>query len=283
MRAARGLVRMARPGNALVAAAGVYAGALLAGATLAIEGVALRVVAGMVAAIAFAAAGNLRNDLVDVDVDRVAHPERPLVAGAVSARAASVASVALYAVAVLASAFVAWSAVLLVVGAVPLMEGYERRWKAQGLPGNLVIGALSAAPFLVGGLAARNPAGAVLAVAGLAALATVGREILKDVEDRDADAGHRRTLPHRVGAARACVVAAGFLVATVALSPVPWLRGNVLGWAYVPAVALADAAFLAAAVAGFRRARRAQRLVKLGMVLALVAIVAGRAQAVLSS
>src|SRR5581483_6058284 len=162
---------------------------------------------------AFAAAGNLRNDLVDVEVDRVAHPDRPLVEGYVPRLAAQVASIALYAVALGAAALVSWSALALVVAAVPLMEGYERRWKARGLPGNLVIGLLTAAPFLVGGVAARNPQPIILTVAALAALATLAREILKDVEDRDADAGHRRTLPHRIGARRASLVAALALAA----------------------------------------------------------------------
>src|SRR5581483_8909148 len=139
---------------------------------------------------------------------------------------------------------------------------------------------LTAAPFLVGGVAARNPQPIILTVAALAALATLAREILKDVEDRDADAGHRRTLPHRIGARRASLVAALALAATVALSPAPRFQGNVLAWAYLPAVGLADLVFVGAAILGFSKPSRAQRLVKLGMMLALAALVVGRAAAV---
>jgi geranylgeranylglycerol-phosphate geranylgeranyltransferase len=271
------LVRMTRPANVLVAGAGAWAGSLLAGAALL---PAWRVGLAILASVAFAAAGNLRNDVLDVEVDRVAHPSRPLPRGLVSARAANVAALALYAVALAAGFLIAPWVGLLVLVALPLMEGYERALKAQGLVGNLAIGALTAAPFLVGGLAAGGLAWPVLVVAALAALATVGREVLKDVEDVEADRGARRTLPMRVGARGAALVAGAFLVATVLLSPWPWWRGNVLGWAYVPAVALADAAFLAAVATGFSRPDRAQRLVKAGMVLALAALVAGRAQVV---
>ncbi|HVM45433.1 MAG TPA: UbiA family prenyltransferase [Candidatus Thermoplasmatota archaeon] len=165
----------------------------------------------------------------------------------------------------------------LVLAAVPVMELYERVAKARGLPGNLLIALLTAAPFVLGGIAAGDLNAAVLAVAALAALATAGREVLKDVEDVEADRGHRTTLPMRIGARAAALVAASFLVAAVLLSPLPWLLESVLGAAYLPAVGAADLCFLAAAAVGPRAPGRGQRLAKLGMVVALVALVLGRA------
>jgi geranylgeranylglycerol-phosphate geranylgeranyltransferase len=273
---ARAVLRLLRPGNALVAAVGAYAGALLAGAAAAPSPAVL---AAMVAAFAFAAAGNVRNDLGDVAIDRVAHPDRPLVTGAVDPRVARLLAAHLYGMALVAGWLVSWWGLLLVLAALPVMEGYERWGKSRGLPGNLAIGLLTAAPFVLGAMAGGKVGLAVLAVAGLAALATVGREILKDVEDKDADAGHRRTLPMRIGSTRAALVAAGFLGAAALLSPAPLLLENVLGWAYLPAVGLADACFLTAATLGHRAPGRAQRLAKAGMVLALVALAAGRATA----
>lgn len=266
-----------RPGNALISAVAAAVGAyLVSGWPLPWREAALAALASF----AFAAAGNVRNDLGDVEVDRAAHPERPLVTGAVPLAAARALALALYALALVAGALVSVPAFALVLLAVPVMEGYERWWKRAGLPGNLAIGLLTAAPFVLGGLAAGEPANvAVLTVAGLAALATVGREVLKDVEDESADSATRRTLPMRIGRARAARVAAGFLVAAALLSPFPWMLETVLGWAYLPAVSVADACFVAAAVEGNRRPARGQRLAKLGMVLALVALVIGRAQA----
>lgn len=268
---------MTRPGNALVAGAGAWAGSLLAAGPLLPTG---RVGLAILASIAFAAAGNLRNDVLDVEVDRLAHPERPLPRGLVTTRAANLAALGCYLVALLAAALLGWIPFVLVLVALPVMEGYERALKARGLVGNLAIGILTGAPFVVGAFAVGAPTLAVLAVALLAALATTAREVQKDIEDVAADAGHRRTLPMRVGARGAATVAAALLVATVLLSPLPRLQGNVLGRAYDPAVALADLAFLAAAILGFSRPDRAQRLAKLGMVAALLALVAGRAQVV---
>ena len=272
--------RLLRPGNALISAAAAALGAYLAmGTALPWLPVALAALASF----AFAAAGNVRNDLGDVDVDRVAHPARPLVTGAVSLRAARALALALYAVALACGALISWPALALVALAVPVMEAYERWGKAAGFPGNLLIGALTGAPFVLGAMAARAGSGggvgpAVLAVAALAALATVGREVLKDIQDAAAARGARRTLPMRIGAKRASLVAAAFLAGAALLSPLPWLLETVLGRAYLPAVSVADACFLAAAAVGGRAPARGQRLAKLGMVAALIALLIGRAQ-----
>lgn len=269
-------LRLVRPGNALLsAAAALLGGYIAAGAGLP----ALPLALAAVASFCFAAAGNVRNDLGDVAVDRVAHPERPLVTGAVTVGGARALAVGLYAAALACGALISWPALALVALAVPVMEGYERWGKAAGFPGNLLIGLLTGAPFVLGALAATGRAGpSVLAVAALATLATVGREILKDIEDERADRGARRTLPMRIGGKRASYVAAAFLTGAAALSPLPWLLETVLGLAYLPAVSVADACFLAAAAAGGRAPARGQRLAKLGMVAALAALLIGRAQ-----
>lgn len=267
------LLRLTRPGNALLSALAVWAGALASNAPILPS---WPVALGMLAAVAFAAAGNVRNDLADVDVDRVAHPGRPLVTGAASPRAARTLSLVLYACSLLAALLVGLVPLALVAVALPLMEAYERALKARGFPGNLAIGLLASAPFLMGALAAGRVGPAVLALALLAALATVGREILKDIEDVRADEGRRRTLPLRVGPRGAAGVAAGFLVAAVLLSPLPWRLETVLAWTYLPAVGLADACFLAACAVGARSPARGQRLAKAGMTLALAAVLVGR-------
>lgn len=270
----RDSLQLMRPANALTAAVAAYVGALLAGA----DWVPARAVgAAMLAAFAFAAAGNVRNDLGDVDIDRVAHPARPLARGAVGLREARDLSVALYLLALGCGLLVSWWGALLVVAAVPVMEAYERWGKARGLPGNLLVALLTAAPFILGSLATGAVPPVVLVVAALAALATAGREVLKDVEDMDADRARRVTLPMRVGARRAAVVAAVFLALAVLLSPLPVVLESVLGTGYLLAVGAADICFLVAAATGPRAPGRGQRLAKLGMVAALAALVLGRA------
>src|SRR5687767_9580328 len=64
--------------NALLAGAGVLAGAWW-GAGRVTLGVALVTAA----AFALTAVANAANDIADIEIDRVAHPERPLASGAV--------------------------------------------------------------------------------------------------------------------------------------------------------------------------------------------------------
>lgn len=273
-----GGLRILRPGNAIVSAAGVYVGAILSGApwvpTFAVG-------AGMLAGFAFAAAGNVRNDITDVEIDRLAHPTRPLVTGEVSPAQARSLVVGLYLLALAAGALVSWAAFALVLLALPLMEGYERFAKRRGLAGNLIVGLLTGAPFVLGMVAASvgslaNPLAieAVL-LAALAVVATTAREILKDAEDVDADRGVRRTLPMAIGLRGAGIVAAVLLVAAVALSPLPWLLGTLLAPSSLGALVPADLLFLAAATTAWTPSR-AQRLAKLGMVAALAGVLVGR-------
>jgi len=269
-------LQLMRPANALTAAVAAYVGALLAGAPWLPRGA---VAAAMLAAFAFASAGNVRNDMGDVDIDRAAHPARPLARGAVSWREARDFSVALYLLALAFGILVSWTGALLVLVALPVMEAYERVAKARGLPGNLLVALLTAAPFVLGAVAVTggNVPPGVLVVGALAMLATAGREVLKDVEDVDADRGHRRTLPMRIGARRAALVAAVFLGGAILLSPLPAVLESVLGRSYLVAVTAADLCFLVAAATGPRAPGRGQRLAKLGMLAALVALVLGRA------
>ncbi|MFB6218140.1 MAG: UbiA family prenyltransferase, partial [Halobacteriaceae archaeon] len=148
----------------------------------------------------------------------------------------------------------------------------------KGLPGvgNAVVAYLVGSTFLFGAAAvgALGPAPAVLAV--LAAVSTLTREIVKDVEDIEGDrAEGLSTLPVVVGERRALVLAAALLAVAVAASPLPWLLGT-FGAAYLAVVAPADALMLVAAHRGFADPAASQRLLKYGMFLAAAAFVVGR-------
>ncbi|MHB8606075.1 MAG: geranylgeranylglycerol-phosphate geranylgeranyltransferase [Thermoplasmatota archaeon] len=273
--------RLLRPMNAAMTGLAVATGAIVAvgaGSLLgagAPAGTPARVLLAMMAGFAATAAGNVANDLGDVETDRIAHPERALVTGALSLRAAMMTLVAL-AIATLALAIlVSPGALALASVALVLLGVYELRSKERGLEGNLLVAILAGAPFLLGALAVRAPLAPLPLVVGtLAAVATLGREILKDLEDAPADAA-RRTLPRTAGARAARVAARASLLAAVVLSPLPYALQSVIGWPYLALVAVADAGFVAAAVLAASPGR-AQRLTKLSMLVALVAFIAGR-------
>jgi geranylgeranylglycerol-phosphate geranylgeranyltransferase len=233
-------------------------------------------------AVLFTAAGNTLNDYYDRETDRVNHPERPIPSGQVTARGALAVAGLLFAATVPWSLFLRWELLAVVLVNLAFMASYEAVFKRTGLRGNLLIAWLVASLFLFGGLALYPDLPAllpVLVLALLAFLATLGREIVKDIEDVGGDTD-RETLPMRIGTTGAARVAAASFVLAVGLSGLPpalQMLGLLprLGLAYLPVVLVADAILIYAALNSTRRPGLSQRAAKYGMMVALLAFLVG--------
>jgi len=149
----------------------------------------------------------------------------------------------------------------------------------KGLPGagNAVVAYLGGSTFLFGAAAVATPESAAIVLFALAALSTLSREIVKDVEDVEGDrAEGLRTLPIAIGERPSLHIATALLLVAIGISPAPYLLGA-LGASYlvvvVPAVALL-------AYAGYRSyddPTAGQSVLKYGMFVAALAFVVGRA------
>ncbi|OYV14560.1 MAG: 4-hydroxybenzoate octaprenyltransferase [Methanosaeta sp. NSM2] len=106
----------------------------------------------------------------------------------------------------------------------------------------------------------------------LSFLVSMSREIAKDIEDMAGDmAGGARTLPILAGERLSRALAAGFALAAVALSFLP-----PFGRGYLVVVAVADILFLLSVKMILKGdATGAQKALKKGMAVALVAFLAG--------
>jgi geranylgeranylglycerol-phosphate geranylgeranyltransferase len=156
------------------------------------------------------------------------------------------------------------------------LVGYEFFGKAEGVGGNLLVALLTGAVFLYGGAALGN-ALVVVPFAAMAFLATLSREIIKDMEDAEGDVD-RRTLPRVRGMATAAGAARGAVLGAILLSPVP-LATLFRGFpdaeiAYLGIVALADVIFLASVWGLPARLHQEQTLSKGAMTVALFAFLA---------
>ena len=256
-----------------MAAAGVLLSAVVCAGIDVLDEFALPVVLSMVIASLFTAAGNSLNDYFDRETDKAAHPERPIPSGRVLPKTARSLSVVMFGAAFVMSFFVGLYSILIVASAILIMVYYEMHLKARGLSGNLAIGWLTGALFLFGGAAVDGLELAWI-LAALAFLATLGREIVKDIEDIEGDKGSRLTLPMRLGKRDAGIAASMSFVAAVALSPAPYLLDLLSVW-YVPVVAAADAIFIYCALIQFQNPRMGQKVAKLAMFVALVAFLLG--------
>ncbi len=260
---------LVRGRNLLIAAAGVAVGGVLALGRVALP----RVLAlAILSAMGLGAAGNVANDLWDVEADRVNRPERPLPAGTLAPGVA----VAVGGVAGGLGLLLAWLAgptvLTIAVAALAVMLVYSPLLKARPAVGNLAVAVVGSLP-LVYGAGAVGDWRAGMVPFWLAALLHLAREIVKDLEDVAGDrVAGRRTIPVAWGAHAGFLAASLALVVFVPVALLPWLVGP-----YGPrygSVALLIAVG-AAAIAG-RLLREelggARAGLKLAMVLGLVAL-----------
>jgi geranylgeranylglycerol-phosphate geranylgeranyltransferase len=160
----------------------------------------------------------------------------------------------------------------IVISAVLVMLLYETYTKKAGLTGNLSIAWLTGALFLLGG-AVVGHVDRVVFIATMAFLATLGREIVKDVQDMEGDFD-RLTLPKRIGKRKAGIIGSIAFISAVALSPTPYLAGF-LDWPYLMVVFTADAIFIYCAIVHFQSPKQGQYWAKIGMLVALIAFLVG--------
>ena len=273
--ALRGFLELTRPGNTLAAGILTFTGSFVA-AGFGVEPVA--VVAAVAATLFATAAGNAVNDYFDREIDRVNRPDRPIPRGAVTARAGLAFSVLLFLCAVVTAVSLPVRAIAIAVANLLALVAYTKLFKGVPGVGNVVVAYLTGSTFLFGGAAVgRVGDPAVVVLFALAALATLSREVVKDVEDIAGDrAEGLRTLPIVVGEGVALRIGVAVLAVAVAASAVPYLMGT-FGLLYVVLVVPADAVMLDGVRRSFTDPATAQRRLKRGMFVAALAFIVGRA------
>jgi len=269
----KGYLSLFRVGNCVMAALGMLLAAIISAGLDAVEPHLWDIVVSVIIVVSFTGAGNAMNDYFDRETDRIAHPRRPLPMGRVTPSGTILASGVLFLVACALSFLVGWWSVIIVLTSAFVMISYELALKREGLAGNFAISWLTGALFLFGG-ASVDRMDVAWILCALAFLATMGREIVKDIQDVRGDSTSRRTLPMRIGERDAGVVASGFFVSAVALSPIPYVLDLLSIW-YVPAVAVADAIFIYCASVHFANPSRGQMIAKVAMLVALIAFLLG--------
>ena len=266
-------LRLFRLGNCAMGAVGTLLAVIVCVGVTDLREYAAETVLSMVVVVMFTAAGNSLNDYYDRETDKRAHPERPIPSGRLTPHEVVYASVALFTFALVISVAITIPSFAIVATSILVMFAYERWLKAEGFAGNLAIGWLTGALFLFGGAAVGGLKIAWI-LAALAFLATLGREIVKDIQDIEGDRSSRRTLPMRIGKDRAGYVASASFLAAVALSPLPYLQNLLSVW-YTPAVVVADGIFIYCSLILFRNPANGQQIAKLAMVVALLAFLLG--------
>jgi geranylgeranylglycerol-phosphate geranylgeranyltransferase len=219
------------------------------------------------------------NDIIDADIDRINNPGRPIPSKRVSQTEAAALAVVALAVGLLLASVLSSLNLIIAVLAVILMLYYNRFGKRTGLPGNAVVSANLAIPFIFGG-AVGGVSRILYMFALIAFLAGMGREVIKGMADIAGDSNRGvRTLAVSKGLGVAAKTGALFFVIAVLLSAIPVSLGLV-SWFYVPPVLFCDTGFIYSAYSIVKNpspenALRSKNQALVWMLLGLVAFVAG--------
>ena len=266
---------LTRPGNVVLTAVAVVAGSFIAAGDSILD-FQVEIVIASLAAMMLVGGGNALNDYNDRESDKENHPNRPIPAGLINADEALVYSRILLSVGLLIALFGLANKlpfIIALIGTVTLIS-YEYKLKALGLSGNIAVGFMSGAVFLYAGMVVNDP-GPTLWMFGLAFLATVAREIVKDIQDLEGDTD-RFTLPARIGIAKSLFVTGILLVVAWSLSFTAITQfSGIASNAYAIGVSIANVIMLV----GFQNARNGdyfsgQKKIKQGMGVAMLAFIA---------
>ena len=276
----KGFARLMRPVNCAIMGFAVMVGAVLANPQFSSVDW-LNIFYGFITGFMLTAASMTINDYYDRTIDAINEPSRPIPSGLVSAREALV---FVFVLSVIGFVFAYLASTLcLVVAAISwvIVVTYVTVGKRSGLPGNFLVSACVAIPFIYGSITITNQVQLnVVLFASMAFLANTGREITKGIVDVKGDRAEGvKTLAVRYGEKTAAVAAAVFYISAVSLTPLPWLLGIVSFW-FIPFVLVTDVGFAFSSfllVKDYSRenARKIKNQVLLWFIIGLLAFVLG--------
>ena len=267
-------IALTRPGNAVLTAIAVIAGAFIAAGPEIVD-YSEEIAICCISAMMLVGGGNALNDYNDRESDKENHPNRPIPSGQIDAETVLTYSQVLLGGGLVILIFALDNKMPFVIALLGMLTliAYENGMKAAGIAGNIAVGFMSGAVFLYAGMAVNNP-GPTLWMFGLAFLATISREIVKDIQDLEGDRD-RRTLPSRIGSSYSLNIAILILLIAIGLSytAINQFDGNALN-AYAGGITLANATMLF----GVYNSRNedyfmGQKNIKQGMGIAMLAFI----------
>jgi geranylgeranylglycerol-phosphate geranylgeranyltransferase len=229
-----------------------------------------------------AAYGNIVNDLFDYGVDLTSKPNRPLVRGLVGKLEAAGAATVFGAAGFVLSFKVGDGASLIAIWAIILLFMYTPFLKGIPFVGNITVALVASMAFIYGGIAVGRPAApGALILALFAFLMHLGREIVKDIEDRRADFEYGiRTVATYFDAKMARLAAIAVFVALIIATFIPVATGLYGAGYFLVVVAGADfflveSAHQLASTKNEADMRRIATWLKIAMPFGLLAVLLG--------
>ena len=239
-----------------------------------------KVLFACVSAFLISAGGNSINDLLDLEIDRINKPYRPLPRREISTSSALRYSVSLFLLGITLSFLIKPLSVLVALTACALLILYSWLLKKRFVWGNLTVSVVCALGFLYGGMATEDFTFSLIPAA-FALLFHLGREILKDVEDHKGDRSFgASTVPIRLGVSFSLAICTSVFLGLAILTMFPYFL-NIFSLLYLLLVFGVDLVIVYVVWSMWNdrsspNLHRLSNILKADMVLGLAAIYLGK-------
>ena len=218
MKQIKGLYKISRPLSTLSGALAVVLGGYVAG-----TGEWLNIFLATLATLLISSAANAWNDYMDIEIDKINQPQRPLPFGQVSPRAVLIFAIVAAGLSILIAAFINTAAFVIAACSAVMLLVYSWRLKSTVLLGNATVAFISALSAVFGGVAAGNVVPS-LWLAAIIFTAIMGREVLKTMADYEGDLRQKcRTISTVWGRRPARIVFFVLTWITIAMMMLPYL------------------------------------------------------------
>ncbi|KQB34951.1 UbiA family prenyltransferase [Acidiplasma cupricumulans] len=264
-------IRILRPVNALMGFFSIYIIGFIA-VNVMFYKFLVPLTLGAISVFLVTGAGNIINDISDLNTDKINHPDRPLPSGKITRQSALIVSIIIFVIAIIVSSFISYKISLIVFIAEMLLVSYEFKTKKLGLTGNFTISLLIGMIFLFGGVITDSLLKMTLLFL-LAFFSNFSREIMKDIEDIKGDQD-RMTFPKKYGIRNAKILSTVFVGITVSISAVPYLI-KILSVYYLYAVIIDDFIFIYSVVIMRKSVSEGQKVSKIAMIFGMFSFLLG--------
>lgn len=274
-------IEILRPGNAVMGAISIILVAIID------KSISIPIVLAMIAVFFETAAGNVINDYFDYNIDLINKPDRPLPSGRISRENGKKYAYLLFLAGTVCGFLISfltdnWIPFLIVILADIILYLYAYKLKSTPVIGNLAVGFMTGFGFVFGGFSINNPSIIVISayLGFFAFVMTTAREIIKDIEDIEGDkADGAKTLPILIGRKIPAAISVILIIIDCALCPILYFN-HIFGFYYLVVITIAVLLFLYSAVLIIKSqdeksASKASKYLKIGMLIAFVAFVAG--------
>jgi geranylgeranylglycerol-phosphate geranylgeranyltransferase len=214
----KGLYKISRPVSTLSGALSVVLGGYVAG-----TGEWLNITLASIVTMLVSSSANAWNDYLDIEIDKINQPQRPLPSGMVSKRVVVGFAIVTAIVSVILAAYINLPSFVIAVVVNVLLFVYSWKLKSTVLLGNATVALISALSAIFGGVAAGNVK-PTLWLAVIIYSAIMGREVLKTLADYEGDLRQKcRTVSTVWGRRPARIVFYVLALITVGMMLLPYL------------------------------------------------------------